>query len=249
MHKLCLALVAITSVAHADDKKHTLADLKALVSQNAFKEALQHLGDIPPAQRNADWVDVAATASGGFLGTVSASDAFGIIDQIDREYPQILKSAKYTGPRGELGTKGLASCLQDTDGSPECVAIGLRFVDNSGGDRALALKVAKVVRVGTGSATAVPFFKRAFGGKDNAAVCKDEDLKIAVVAGLGLPPDEANATESKVIMGTCWDSLKDAVVAAFDSDSGGGNVHRNTCDTLKAKKMLSSLQEKQCAKK
>ena len=50
-------------------------------------------------------------------------------------------------------------------------------------------------------------------------------------------------------MGTCWDSIKDDVVKAFDGDSKGGYVHQNTCETLVAKKMLSGLQLKQCSKK
>ena len=59
-----VVIMVLASVAHADDKKYTLADLKALVGQSAFKEAFQHLGDISPSQRTAEWVDLAAAASG-----------------------------------------------------------------------------------------------------------------------------------------------------------------------------------------
>jgi hypothetical protein len=249
-------LVMLASVAHADDKKYSLADLKALVGQSAFKEAFQHITDISPSQRNADWLDVAAAASGGVLGTVDTEDgtALALIDQIDRDYPQMLKSAKYTKPRNELGFKGVEGCFEQTNGYwgsyglDNCVKLGLRFVDNSGGDRVLALKVAKVARKSMNAYSAVPFFKRALGAKDTAA-CKDEDLKLAVVAGLGLPPEYPNAVESKAIMTTCWSDLSEPVVAAFEADSKGGYTRQNTCDFLLAKKAISGLAAKQCAKK
>jgi hypothetical protein len=256
VRSLAVALVLVASVAQADDKKYTLADLKALVGQNAFKEAFQHLADISPSQRNAEWLDVAAAASGGVLGTVDTDDGttISLIDQIDREYPQLLKSAKYTKPRSELGFKGIEGCFAQTNGYwasyglENCVKLGLRFVDNSNQDRALALKVAKVARKSMNAYGAVPFFKRALGPKDTAA-CKDEDLKLAVVAGLGLPADNANATESKAIMATCWTDLKEPVMTAFEGDSKGGYVKQNTCDFLMAKKLLSGLNAKQCTKK
>jgi hypothetical protein len=248
------SLLASTSLVRADDHKHTIADLKALVGQSAFKEAFLHLGDIAPAQRNADWIDIAAAASGGVLGTLSSEDGttLAAIDEIDRDYPQLLKSAKYTKPRAELGLKGLAGCFAQTDGYwgsyglDNCVTLGLRFVDNSNGDRALALAVAKVAVKSMNPFSAVPFFKRALGPKD-LAPCKDEDLQRAVVSGLGLEPEKA--TDSKAIMLTCWDSIQPAIVKGFDENSAGSSYRKNTCDILKSKKLLSSLQEKQCARK
>ena len=254
---LVLAVSAsLAAVAHADDKKYTLADLKTLVGQNGFKEAFQHLGDISPSQRTGEWTEVAAAAAGGVLGTIDSEDGttLALVDQIDRDYPQLLKSPKYVKPRNELGYKGIQGCFEQTNGYwssyglDNCVKLGLRFVDNSNQDRALALKVAKVARKGMNAYNAVPFFKRALGPKDTAA-CKDEDLKLAVVAGLGLPPEYPNAVDSKAIMATCWSDLKDPVTAAFDGDSAHGYVKQNTCDFFMSKKLLSGLQATQCTKK
>jgi hypothetical protein len=50
-------------------------------------------------------------------------------------------------------------------------------------------------------------------------------------------------------MVTCWDSLKDAVIAAFESDSKGGYVKQNTCEVLVAKQLVTGLNAKQCSKK
>ena len=117
-HRIVIAILLVSSAAQADDKKYTLADLKALNEQSAFKESFQHIGDIPPAQRKGEWLDVAATAAGGVLGILDTDDGSTIaaIDQIDKEYPVLLKNAKYTKPRAELGLKGLEGCFNQTNG-------------------------------------------------------------------------------------------------------------------------------------
>jgi len=52
-------LVATTPAAADKDKKYTLADLKALVKDKAYKEAVVHLGDVAPSERTAEWQDIA----------------------------------------------------------------------------------------------------------------------------------------------------------------------------------------------
>jgi hypothetical protein len=245
------ALTALTALADKADKD-TLADLKALVAQSAFQEAYAHLGDIPPLQRNAYWIDVAAAASGGVLGTANPDDGttLAMIDEIDRTYPQLLKSPKYTKPRAELGLKGLAGCFAEADGYwshyglDNCVKLGIRFVDNSGSDRAIALGVAKLARKSASPAGAVPVFKRAVATKD-PAVCKDADFRIAVTAGLGLEPE--HAADAKALVIACWDGVKDDVIKAFDADAPHGFVRQNTCEILKSKGLISGLQAKQCS--
>ena len=253
---IVVATLLVASIAQADDKKYTLADLKALNEQSAFKESFQHIGDISPAARKGEWIDVAATAAGGVLGILDTDDGSTIaaIDQIDKEYPVLLKNAKYTKPRADLGYKGLEGCFNQTNGYwssyglDNCVKVGLRFVQNSSGDKAVALKVAKLARRSMNAYGAVPFFEAATG-KDNKALCADADFKLAVVAGLGLPKDYPNAAKSRTLMVTCWDGLKDDVIKAFDGDSKGGYVQQNTCDHLVAKKLISGLQLKQCQTK
>jgi hypothetical protein len=247
---LALALIAGATATANAGTPDSIADLKALVSQGAFKEAYLHLGDIPPAQRNADWVDVAAAAAAGVLPTLSSEDGTTIeaIDQIDRDYPQLLKAPKYMKARADLGLKGLAGCYsQSSDywssyGLANCVTLAKRFVDNAGNDAALALSVAKLASKSMMAYSAIPFYKRALA--KNAAVCKDGDLQAAVVSGLGLEPE--NAVDAKAMMTQCWDSVKDAVQKAFDADSTHGYVRQNSCDMLKSKGMISGLQAKQC---
>jgi hypothetical protein len=54
-HLLALgALAAFATTAHADDKKYTMADLKALIEQKGYQEAIEHMKDISPSERKAD---------------------------------------------------------------------------------------------------------------------------------------------------------------------------------------------------
>jgi hypothetical protein len=248
--KLAIAAIFVASAGVASAGTDSLADLKALVAQGAFKEAYVHLGDVAPAQRNADWVDVASSAAAGVLPTLSSEDGTTIeaIDQIDRDYPQLLKAPKYMKARADLGLKGLAGCYaQSSDywssyGLDNCVTLAKRFVDNAGNDAALALAVAKLASKSMIAYSAIPFYKRALA--KNGAVCKDGDLQAAVVSGLGLEPE--HAVDAKAMMTQCWDSVKDAVQKAFDTDSTHGYVRQNSCDMLKSKGMISGLQAKQC---
>jgi hypothetical protein len=89
----------------------------------------------------------------------------------------------------------------------------------------------------------------AAGGKDSKP-CLDEDLRLAVIAGLGLPSDYENAKLSKKIaFESCWAALSDHVAGEFHKESKGSYFFENTCAELKAKKMLSNLQAKQCERK
>jgi hypothetical protein len=245
---LAIALIAVAGSAYAGTD--SIADLKALVSQGAFKEAYLHLGDVPPAQRNADWNDIAAAAAAGVLPTLSADDGTTIeaIDQIDRDYSQLLKVPKYMKVRADLGLKGLAGCFEQTSGYwasyglDNCVQLAKRFVDNAGNDRTLLLRVAKLASKSMNAYGAVPFFKKALA--QDPSVCKDGDLQTAVVSGLGLEP--ANAADARAMMTQCFDSVKDGVMKAFDSDSTDGYVRQNSCSLLKSKGLLSGLQAKHC---
>jgi len=197
-----IASAIFATTAFAGPHRYSLADLQTLVGKGAYEEAFQHLGDIAPGERKAAWIDVGAAASAGLVAMVPANDgtAILVIDQIDRAYPQLLGSATYSKPRAEKGPKALAGCFARGYDADECVALAERFVAAT---PALAFEVAKVVRRGGSSASALPMFERVLG-KDKSA-CKDEDAKLAILAGLDL----SEAASAKRLMATCWDAIKD----------------------------------------
>jgi hypothetical protein len=250
-HLIALAgLLFVSSTALADKKPYTLADLKSLVQAKSYKEAVDHLTDVAPSDRNADWQDVAATAAAGYVGGLKDDNLVTKvleIEKVDQDHPVILKSPKYTKIRAEIGLKAYGACMANSYWIDECLQHATKFLEGDAGNLDLAFKMAKVVRLNANHHVAVPYFKRALAGKNNATYCKDDDLKLAVVSGLALPKDYDNAAGAREIAsGPCWDALKKPILEAFNADSDGGYTKQNTCDFLKAKKVLTADQAKGC---
>jgi hypothetical protein len=225
-----LALLAGPGIA--DSKKYSIADLKALIQQKSFSEALAHLDDIAPVDRNAEWQEVLGQAA---IGTVAdgADDISKLqnILVIEKQYPAVLKYSKYVALRTEVGPKGFDVCFQGSYDINACRDYALKFVDDDPSNGKLALTVAKIARRNMFAYGAVAFFKRAIAAKA-PSVCKDSDLELAIVAGLGLPKDDASFGDARTIAGTCWADLKKPVLKELAGNEAG-YYHDNVCDFLK----------------
>lgn len=253
-----LAVALFTSVvareAHAEKKPYTLADLKTLVSQKSFKEAVEHLGDVAPGERTADWLDVAASASAGYIAGLKDDDLVVkvlSIEELDGKFPQILKSPKYTKVRAEVGFDAYEACLGQAYYIDACLQHADKFLEGDPTNAALALKMAKLVRKSAFAYVSVPYWKRALAaaGKAPSAVCKDEDFRLAVIAGLGLPTDYDNAKGAmELANGACWETLKQPILDAWKAEESG-YTRTNTCAVLKGKKALSADQLRGCKEK
>ena len=110
----------------------------------------------------------------------------------------------------------------------------------------LAWKAGKWVRLHRASWVAVPFFAKAIA-KSGDARCKDEDVLLAVVSGLGLPADSnADVVKSSrdLAFQKCWPASEETLKKAFSESTG--YLRDNTCSGMKQKGALSSLQAKRC---
>lgn len=244
---------AVPSVALAEKKPYTLADLKTLVSQKSYKEAVAHLGDVSPSERNADWQATAADAAAGYIGGLSNDNLVTKvleIEKVDGEFPVILKSPKYTKVRAEVGLKAYQGCFANSYWIDECLDHAYKFIDADATNTELAFKMGKLVRLNAKHWASLRYFKKALTGKATKAMCADEDVKLAVLSGLALPSSyDALPIAKEVAQGTCWENLKKPIVDAFNEDSENGYVRTNACAFLKAKKALSAEQAKTCKDK
>jgi hypothetical protein len=243
-----LSLVA-ASTARADDKKYTLADLKALIDQKGYQEAIEHLKDVSPSERKAEWIDIAGTAGAGMVtGAPDAGVKLSFMVQIEKDLPAILKSPKYLTARADAAGAAFNTCFNQGD-FQQCRDYALVFVDADPKNAKATLDVAKAVRRGMSHFAAVPFFKRALAAGKPATVCADEDLSLAVVSGLGLDKDDAKLADSLAIGTTCWKNVKDPVIKELMSDSGKkGRYHDNACALVKTNKAAVDDVAKRCAK-
>lgn len=255
---LAASLFATSSIADADEKSkpYTMADLKALVAQKAYQEAIVHLTDIAPAERNAEWVDLGATAAGGFLAGLKGDklhDGLMIIEMIDGALPAIAKSPKYTKPRATVGLKAITTCFdsQSWGGADHCVEAAIKLVDGDPTNHELALGVAKEARRGMTAHAAAQFYKRAFASAGNAtgAICKSEDFQLVITSGLGLPSDYDNAKVVRELLGgACWGELSKRLFSDFDKAGETSYERRNMCKLFRDKKALTKTHEHACRK-
>lgn len=249
-HLLALAaLASIATTARADDKKYTLADLKALIEQKSYQEAIEHLKDVAPTERKAEWIDIAGTAGAGLLtGAPDAETKLMFMISVEKDVPGILKSPKYLTARADAAGAAFNACFDRGD-FQQCRDYALVFVDNDPKNAKATLDVAKAVRRGMSHFGAVPFFKRALAAGKPATVCADEDLALAVVSGLGLEKDDARLAESQAIATTCWKNVKDPVIKELLSDGNKkGRFHDNACALVKANKAATGDVATRCAK-
>lgn len=250
---LVCSILAMTSTAIADKKPYTLADLKTLVTQKSYKEATEHLTDIAPSERNAEWLAIAADAAAGYIAALNNDDLVKKIleiERIDSEFPLLLKSPKYSKARMDIGLKGFDACFNHPYLHKECFEHGIKFVDADAPNGELALRMAKLVRRNTTPAAgAAGFFKRALdsAGKNLDSVCRDEDLKKVVTTGFNVPDHYEDAKIVRQIAGgACWNQLRKTVLAEFTAASETSYERRNTCEILKSQKALSTTQARQC---
>jgi hypothetical protein len=134
------------------------------------------------------------------------------------------------------------ACQDQSYSGAMCHDALTRWVTKHRGD---AFKAGKMTRLKMNHYNAIPFFVKAFENK--AGDCKDEDLKLAIIAGLGLAPDDTKLVGAKKLgFTTCAKELQPALVNELSST---GYYADNVCGPLQAAKALSAEKSKFCAPK
>lgn len=119
-------------------------------------------------------------------------------------------------------------CVRDSYNSDLCADGLLAFVRRT---PKLALAAGKRARMQFHQANAVPYFAIALRDTGARAVCGDEDVQLATVAGLALPPDYPLQTSSATLFEACYAAMLPKVKAELAADIGG-YLERNVCGTL-----------------
>ena len=241
---IAIALLCIAGSSSAET--FSSADLAALDKQQSWQELFSHLGDIPPAKRDASWQSFLDHASVGVLKSLTgASEGATFADSVTRQYPRIKSNKEFMALRADVGIRGLDECVSERgDEAGKCAEAFVAFVDADPTNLDLAWRAGESLTRAVPSA-AVPFFKRALA-KKTTTQCSADALKMAITAGLSLAPKDPRVADAQVIGGTvCWDGLKDTLVERFTT--GTSDYRRNVCGFMRAKKdVLSGLAIRQC---
>ena len=227
-------LTCATTLAHAEDKKYTLADLKSLVDEKHYLEAITHMSDIAPSERKTEWKDLLGMAATGFAQSGKEPiDKLRNMLAIEEQFPTVVKNAKYAAVRTEWGPKGFDKCFQDSYDVSECRSFAIKFIDDDASNGKLALAMAKVARRGMNAYNSTPLFKRAVAATKKTA-CKDDDLELSAIAALGLPTDNDDYADGKSVVNSCFAELKPAIVKELEKGETG-YFKDNACALLTSK--------------
>lgn len=234
------------SLASSSSRKskgsYSIADLQALEKKSSWEELLLHAEDVAPAQRNAAWEKLVTQAATGYMqqlsGDTTAYEGIFTSQALVTRYPHLQKAQGFMAKREEAGKKAADRCLQDAYRGQHCIDLMTDFLKTPGTSPEAGFAFGKITRLRQNHYVAVPFFRWALDQKKDAAMCGDEDLKLAVVAGLGLPPDYENAAGARHIAATsCWEQMRPLVEKELTGEPSGYN-RDNMCAVLKAKGAL-----------
>lgn len=236
-----LGAVESAAARKAKEPTYSMADLSALEKKGAWEELLVHASDVAPAQRTAGWEKTVESAAIGYMKQLQTSTGAleGVFTSqaLLSRYPHLLKSTAFMNERAEAGKTASARCLESSYRGQHCIEMMQDFLKTSGTSAETGFAFGKIVRKNQNHYVAVPFFRWALDQKNDAAMCADPDLRMAVVAGLALPPDYENADGARhIAAGPCFDQLKDAMTKELAS--GTSYTRDNTCAVLKKKGAL-----------
>lgn len=228
---------------------YELADLKALEAQQGWRELVDHLGDILPSKRDAEWNRLAERAEVGLLDTLDLKDppkAQRALDEIDAQLKRwaFLKQSKaFMAKRADVGLKafGMTYSLSRHSSGDDPWRDALKdFVAADALTADLPLRAGKLITSRLVASIAIPYFKPALAA--NRALCKDAEVQKALLAAW---EDGSFKDDATPMTDTCWADLQAPVVALLAKASY--SVRKATlCPYLTAKKAVPDAQKAQC---
>jgi hypothetical protein len=226
------------SATKAKAKQYKMIDLRALQASGNWEELLGHIEDIQPRQRGPEWDDLLVKSATGLLSSLtSKSDAFSgfwLSESLVKRYTQLQSSKEFMAKRAEVGKTVFQQCFTQSSTGLRCVERAKDFLAVGDKDRDLDFAIARIVRRTMHPYTAVPFFRLALESTKDGSSCGDDDLRVAVLAGLAnmLPKDDEAIGARDIAANMCWTALKDPIEAQLKQNP---SAKVNTCSVLKAK--------------
>lgn len=246
--KSALVLSVLFSFS-ASAATYEMADLKALDKDQSWRELVDHLLDVVPSKRDAEWKSIAERACAGVLDPAEIKDeksAARVLDQIDelmKRFPWLKDSKPFLAKRAEVGFKAMGWTFSSSrhSGSDDPWFDRLKtFVATDTFTPDLPLRALKLTNSRLIAVVAFPFVKPALA-KGGKAACKDTDLQQSV---LGAITEGSWATEAAEVTTTCWDELKPLVIAETVKPEQTRTMQLKLCPVLTAKNALTTDQVK-----
>jgi hypothetical protein len=200
------APVAPTPPPATDVRRYGITDLEALAAQQGWRELVEHLGDIAPAERDERWQRLAERAATGHLETLArVNDRLGALaaaEGLPQRFPTLRRSAAFMQKRAEVGLAGFEACYATSQGGADCTGRLLGFVDDDADNAELMLRAGRLVIRRQFAYVAAPFFRRALRDRAGPA-CEDRELGRAAAEALKLPKNDPLHADGAAIAKAC----------------------------------------------
>jgi hypothetical protein len=240
---LCVLIPLSASAAN-----YELADLKALDKDQGWRELVDHLNDIVPSKRDAEWKAIAERACAGVLdpSMKDAAAAQRTLDQIDelmKRFTWLKDSKVFLAKRAEVGLKALGWTFNDSRHSYSDDPWLERLKDFVAADTVtpdIALRGAKLVASHLVAVMAFPLVRTAVA-KGGKSVCKDPDVQKSLLGALS---EGVWKTESNEAITTCWDELKPLVLTEVLKPDATRTLQLKLCPALVERKGLTPEDKK-----
>ena len=123
-------------------------------------------------------------------------------------------------------------CVLDLSETPACLDALQRYANKRLND---SFQAGKRARLHYQAWTALPFFEIAFRKQATDAQCGDEDVLLAVVAGLSQPDSDQTSIDlaRNIALNKCWSEIQEGLIEAI-SDSEP-RFKANVCPLMKAR--------------
>ena len=248
MKLLLLSVLLVPFAARA--ATYEMADLKALESQQGWRELVDHLGDIVPSKRDNDWKALAERSLTALLDTFElkdehkAQDALNQIDEQVKRWAWLKQSKVFLARRADVGLKAFGMTFGSSRHSlgddpwrehlKEFVAIDTVTSD-------LPLRAGKLLMGRLVADAAIVFFKPALS-KAGKPLCKDADVQKALVASW---LEGSNKDDATAMTDTCWEELKPLLTAELGKASFSARKN-SLCPYLGSKKAVPDELKSKC---
>jgi hypothetical protein len=236
-----LLLLPLSSLAAT----YELADLKALDRDQSWRELVDHLNDVLPSKRDAEWRAIAERGCIGVLDPSELKDAatsqraLEQIDELTKRYGWLKESKPFLARRADVGLKALGWTFQNSrhsSGDDPWMDKLKAFVAADPVTVELPLRALKLVNSRLVAVVSFPLLKGVMA-KSGKGACKDPDVQQTIA---GAVYDGLWLAEAPEFINACWDELKPALTAEAVKADQTRTLLLKLCPVLTQKNALTT---------
>jgi hypothetical protein len=243
----CFCAVTLFGISALAESKYSIQDLKALNAKGSWEEMVEHLEDIPPSKRDAEWSTLTENACANFMASLELNEknsrmALFASDRILSRYPQLKQSKTFMAKRAEVLLKSFELSYgysSHSSGNDPWLDALKEFVKSDTLTVDLPQRAAQLVQKRLAAACAWPLWKTAIDR--GSQVCQQAEFQNSILAAFeeGVWKDEI----AEVAKTKCWAELKTPLLTRLEK-SEATSFPEAVCPVLKEK----SVKSQKCVK-